>query len=338
MNNDIKTIHLDHGSGGTAGHQLISDIFLPAFDNPILNKMDDSAQLTIGNNQIAFSTDTFVVSPLFFPGGNIGDLAINGTVNDVAMSGAKVLYLSVGMVIEEGFSIDSLNRIVQSMQRAAKKAEVKIVTGDTKVMPKGSLDGIIINTSGIGIIDSDIKISGSNACVGDKIIVSGTIADHGITILTQRENLKLEGNIQSDTAALNGLVMQLIGQCKDIHVMRDPTRGGLTAVLNEISIQSGVEIEIEEKTVPINPQIAACCDLLGLDPFSIANEGKLIAFLPESSVDNVMSVFNKHSLSKDAAVIGTVVSDARPLVYLKTPIGGKRLLDMQVGDQLPRIC
>ena len=336
--NQSGTIHLDHGGGGTSAHQLITDIFLPAFDNPILNKLDDSAQLNIGNNRIAFSTDSFVVFPLFFPGGDIGDLAINGTVNDISMSGAKVLYLSVGLVIEEGFSIDLLNKIVKSMKKAAKKADVKIVTGDTKVMPKGSLDGIIINTSGLGVIDSDINISASRACVGDKIIISGTIADHGVTILTQRENLNIEGNIKSDTSALNGLVKSLTNKCKDIHVMRDPTRGGVTAVLNEISIQSGVEIEIEENTVPIKPEIKACCDLLGLDPFNIANEGKLIVFLPESSVESAMTVFKQHDLSKDASEIGTVVSDSRSIVYLKTPIGGKRLLDLHVGDQLPRIC
>ncbi|MBF0449838.1 MAG: hydrogenase expression/formation protein HypE [Candidatus Magnetomorum sp.] len=333
-----KIIELDHGSGGTAGHQLITDFFLPAFDNPILNQMDDCAQLTIGKTRIAFSTDTFVVDPIFFPGGNIGDLAVNGTVNDIAMSGAKPLYLSIGMVIEEGFSFDSLRTIVQSIQQAAKTADVQIVTGDTKVMPSGMLDGIIINTSGIGTIDLDINISASRACIGDHIIVSGTIADHGITILTQREKLMIEGDIHSDTAPLNGLVAQLIKYCKDIHVLRDPTRGGLTAVLNEIAKQSAVEIEIQESAIPVKPQIAACCDLLGIDPFSVANEGKLIAFVPESSVEKVMSVFSQHSLSQDAVVIGKVVSKKQSIVYVKTPIGGKRLLDMHVGDQLPRIC
>jgi len=335
---NIQSIQLDHGGGGSASHQLITNLFLPAFDNPYLRQMDDSAQVPIGNNRIAFSTDTFVVSPIFFPGGDIGDLAINGTVNDIAMSGAKPLYLSVGMIIEEGFSMNSLNRILQSMKKAAQKAEVQIVTGDTKVMPSKKLDGIAINTAGIGIITSDCQISANHAQVGDKIIVSGTIADHGITILTERDHLMIEGDIQSDTAALNDLVSKLISACSDIHVLRDPTRGGMTSVLNEIAHQSGVEIEIKEDAVPIKPQIAACCDLLGLDPFSIANEGKLIAIVPESSENQALSVMHQHPLAKQASVIGTVVSATQPIVYVKTPIGGKRLLHMPVGDQLPRIC
>jgi len=335
---DGQKIQLDHGSGGSASHNLITELFLPAFDNPFLQQMDDSAQLTIGKHRIAFSTDTFVVSPIFFPGGNIGDLAINGTVNDIAMSGARPLYLSVGMVIEEGFSMDSLNIILQSMKKAAQNAGVMIVTGDTKVMPSNKLDGIAINTSGIGVIESDCQISANRAQVGDKIIVSGTIADHGITILTHRDNLMIEGDIQSDTAPLNDLVLQLIAACNDIHVLRDPTRGGITSVLNEVAHQSSVEIEIQEDAVPIKPQISACCELLGLDPFSIANEGKLIAIVPESSVEPSLSVMHNHPLATHAAVIGTIVSDQDPVVYVKTPIGGKRLLSMPVGDQMPRIC
>lgn len=335
---NTQKIQLDHGGGGSASHQLISNLFLPAFDNPYLRQMDDSAQLCIGNTRIAFSTDTFVVTPIFFPGGNIGDLAINGTVNDIAMSGARPLFLSVGMIIEEGFPIDSLNRILQSMKQAAQNADVQIVTGDTKVMPSKKLDGIAINTSGIGIIVSDCHISANRAQVGDKIILSGTIADHGITILMHRDNLMIEGNIQSDTAPLHDLVLQLISACNDIHVLRDPTRGGITSVLNEIAHQSGVEIEIEENAIPIKPQVSACCELLGLDPFSIANEGKLIAIVPESSVAQALSVMHKHPLAAQAAVIGEVVSDKTPMVYVKTPIGGKRLLHMAVGDQMPRIC
>jgi hydrogenase expression/formation protein HypE len=335
---NIQKIQLDHGSGGSASHQLITKLFLPTFDNPWLRQMDDSAQLSIGNKRIAFSTDTFVVSPIFFPGGDIGDLAINGTVNDIAMSGANPLYLSIGMIIEEGFSIDSLHRILQSMKKAAQKANVQIVTGDTKVMPSGKLDGIAINTSGMGIITSDCHISANRAQTGDKIIISGTIADHGITILTQRDNLMIEGDIQSDTAPLNELVLQMITVCKDIHVLRDPTRGGITSVLNEIAHQSGVEIEIQEDAVPIKPEISACCELFGFDPFSIANEGKLIAFVPASSVDQVLSVMHRHPLATQASVIGSVISDNNPVVYVKTSIGGKRLMHMQVGDQMPRIC
>jgi hydrogenase expression/formation protein HypE len=334
----LSSIQLDHGNGGTAGYQLIQQLFLPAFNNTILNKMDDCAQVNINNTRIAFSTDTFVVQPIFFPGGNIGDLAINGTVNDISMSGAKPLYLSLGLVIEEGFSFDYLKTIVHSMQDAAKVADVQVVTGDTKVMPAGMIDGIAINTSGIGIIDPKIHISAEHACVGDQIIISGTIADHGITILTQRENLMIEGDIQSDTAALNGLVAQLIEKTNDIHVLRDPTRGGITAVLNEIALQSGVEIEVNESSIPIKPQIAACCDLLGLDPFSIANEGKLIAFVAEKDVDQILNVFKKHPLAQNAAVIGKVISKQNSVVYVRTSIGGRRILDMQVGDQLPRIC
>ncbi|ETR74145.1 MAG: hydrogenase expression/formation protein HypE [Candidatus Magnetoglobus multicellularis str. Araruama] len=333
-----KHINLDHGSGGTASHRLITGLFLPAFDNPILRKLDDSAQLTIGSTRIAFSTDTFIVHPFFFPGGNIGDLAINGTVNDIAMSGAKPLYLSVGLIIEEGFTLNSLELILNSMKTAAKKANVQIVAGDTKVMPSKALDGIAINTSGLGIIDSNCHISASFAQAGDKILISGTIADHGITVLTQRENLKIEGDIQSDTAPLNDLVLNLISKCPDIHVLRDPTRGGITAALNEIASQSRVEIEILEDAVPIRPQVAACCELLGLDPFSIANEGKLIAFVPESSVERALSLMKQHPMAKDAAVIGSVISDSKPLVYVNTSIGGRRLLHMPVGDQMPRIC
>jgi hydrogenase expression/formation protein HypE len=333
-----QKIELDHGSGGAASHQLITKLFLPMFDNPFLRQMDDSAQLTIGNSRIAFSTDTFVVSPIFFPGGNIGDLAIHGTVNDIAMSGARPLYLSVGMIIEEGFSMDSLNIILQSMKKAAQIANVQIVTGDTKVMPSNKLDGIAINTAGIGIIESDCQISANRAQAGDKILLSGTIADHGITILTHRDNLMIKGNIQSDTAPLNDLVLKLIAACKDIHVLRDPTRGGITSVLNEIAHQSGVEIEIQEDAVPIKPQVSACCELLGLDPFSIANEGKLIAIVPEFSVEKALSVMHKHPLATHAAVIGSVVSDTNSVVYVKTPIGGKRFLHLPVGDQMPRIC
>jgi len=335
---NTQKIHLDHGGGGSASHQLITQLFLPTFDNPYLRQMDDSAQLTIGNNRIAFSTDTFVVSPIFFPGGNIGDLAINGTVNDIAMSGARPLYLSVGMIIEEGFSMDALNTILQSMKKAAQNADIQIVTGDTKVMPSKNLDGIAINTSGIGIIETDCHISANRAQAGDKIILSGTIADHGITILTHRDNLMIEGDIQSDSAPLNGLVLDLIEDCKDIHVLRDPTRGGITSVLNEIAYQSGVEIEIQEDAVPIKPQISACCELLGLDPFSIANEGKLIAIVPESSAAQMLSLMHRHPLATDAAIIGTVMSGTDPIVYVKTPIGGKRLLHMSVGEQMPRIC
>jgi len=335
---NIPKIQLDHGSGGSASHQLITKLFLPTFDNPVLRQMDDSAQISIGNNRIAFSTDTFVVSPIFFPGGNIGDLAINGTVNDIAMSGAKPLYLSVGMIIEEGFPMDSLHRILDSMKEAAIKANIQIVTGDTKVMPSKKLDGIAINTSGIGMIQSDCQISANRVQAGDKIILSGTIADHGITILTQRDKLMIEGDMQSDTAPLNDLVLQMIEACKDIHVLRDPTRGGITSALNEIAQQSGVEIEILEDAVPIKPQISACCELLGLDPFSIANEGKLIAFVPESSVDQVLSVMHRHPMAAQASVIGSVVSDKTSTVYIKTTIGGKRLMHMPVGDQMPRIC
>ncbi|MFO7930266.1 MAG: hydrogenase expression/formation protein HypE, partial [Desulfosalsimonas sp.] len=272
-----KRVLLDHGSGGVLSRDLVADIMLPAFDSTVLSRLDDSAVLDSAEGRLAFSTDSYVVDPLFFPGGNIGDLAVNGTVNDIAMSGAKPLYLSAGLIIEEGFLIPDLEAIIGSMAEAARLAGVKIVTGDTKVVPRGSADKLFINTSGIGVIPEGINISGANVRPGDRILLSGTMADHGITILNQREGLSFKADIRSDTAPLNRMVSDMLAACPHVRVLRDPTRGGVATALNEIALQSDTGIRIREKDLPVRPDVAALCELLGLDPLYVANEGKLIA-------------------------------------------------------------
>ncbi len=334
----IDKILLDHGSGGKASHSLIADLLVPEFENPILAELNDGAIFDIEGKRLAFSTDTYVVDPIFFPGGNIGDLAVNGTVNDLAMCGATPLYLSVGLIIEEGFSTAELKKILKAMKEAATKADVLIVTGDTKVVPNGAADKIFINTSGVGPIPEGTNISGHNASPGDKVIISGTIADHGITILTQREGMAFESPIQSDTAPLNHLVCEMIAASDQIHALRDPTRGGIGTSLNEIAVQSKVGIKIYEEAVPIREEVSGICELLGFDPLYVANEGKLLAFVAPDHAEKVLATMKANEYGKDASIIGKVVADSPAKVFMKTPIGGTRIVDMLTGEQLPRIC
>lgn len=331
-------ILLDHGSGGKMSGNMIRDIMLPAFENPILSMLNDGASLEIGGARLAFSTDTYTVSPLFFPGGSIGDLAINGTVNDVSMCGARPLYLSVGLIIEEGFPMEELRRILDDMGKAARHAGVLVVTGDTKVVPKGAADKIFINTSGIGLIPDGVMVGGERACAGDRIILSGTIADHGMTILTQREGLLFDTNLKSDSAPLNHMVQSILSVSKNIHVLRDPTRGGVGTTLNEIAIQSNVGIRIYEEKIPVKKDVAGICELLGFDPLYVANEGKLLAFVPTSEADAVLAAMQNDPAGKDACVIGMVTDTTPKRVIMETQIGGERIVDMQTGEQLPRIC
>lgn len=331
-------ILLDHGSGGSMSHHLITDLMLPIFDNPMLAALHDGATFNINGNRLAFSTDTYVVDPIFFPGGSIGNLAVNGTVNDLAMCGSKPLYLSAGLIIEEGFSMEDLEKILKDMKKAAEKAGVKVVTGDTKVVPKGVVDKIFINTSGIGKIPDSVNISSQNAQPGDMIILSGTIADHGMTVLTQREGMTFDSSLKSDTAPLNHMVSRMLSTYKDIHVLRDPTRGGVGTALNEIAGKSNVGIQIYEEKIPLNNETESICELLGFDPLYVANEGKLIAFVDANHAKKVLSAIQEDDHGKDAAIIGEVVSDHLGKVVMKTRIGGTRIIDMLVGGQLPRIC
>ncbi len=337
--NTHKTIQLSHGSGGKLTQELISKIFVPVFNNEFLNKQDDQAVLNINGQKFAFTTDSFVVDPIFFPGGDIGDLAVNGTINDICTCGAKPLFLSVGMILEEGFPIEDLNKITISMQKAAIKANVQIVTGDTKVVDKGKGDKIFINTSGIGIIEHNYDISSRNLQTGDKIIINGTIADHGITILSQREGLTFESDIQSDTASLNNLVETIL-TCggNSVHAMRDPTRGGVAATLNEFAANSKMSIIVEQSSLPIKPSVNGAAEILGIDPLYIANEGKIIVAAAADKTDEILAVMKKHPDGKDAAIIGTVNKKKPGLVTVKTLLGSERILDMPVGEQLPRIC
>lgn len=332
------TILLDHGSGGKLSHRLITDLVLPIFDNAILSPLHDGAVLDIDGQRLAFSTDTFVVDPIFFPGGSIGDLAVNGTVNDLAMCGAVPLYLSVGLIIEEGFSREDLEKILHDMNKAAEKSGVKVVTGDTKVVPKGAVDKIFVNTSGIGKIPHGVDISSRNARPGDKIILSGTMGDHGVAVLTQREGMTFDAPVKSDTAALNHMVARMLSVCKDIHMLRDPTRGGVGTALNEIAGKSGVGIKIYEEKIPLKDAVAGICELLGFDPIYIANEGKLIALVDPRHAEKILATIKEDEFGKDACIIGEVIPDHPGRVIMETRIGGIRIVDMLTGEQLPRIC
>lgn len=332
-------ITLDHGSGGKLSHRLISEAVLPVFDDPALRCLDDGAVLPVAEGRIAFSTDSYVVDPIFFPGGNIGDLAVNGTVNDLAMCGAEPRFLSVAMIIEEGFSRKDLDRILESMKQAARRAGVRIVTGDTKVVPKGAADRIFINTAGIGIVPAGIHVSGTNARAGDQVLISGTMADHGMTILTRREGLQFESPVESDTAALNHLVAALLARFGEaVHVLRDPTRGGVGTTLNEIAESSGAGIRIYEERLPVKEAVAGMCELLGFDPLYVANEGKLIAVVAPEAAGRVIEAMRQDPLGRDAAIIGEVVPPGPARVSMQTRIGGTRIVDMLTGEQLPRIC
>jgi hydrogenase expression/formation protein HypE len=332
------TILLGHGSGGKLSAGLIRDIFLPAFSNPVLEHLDDQAIVNVNGQRLAITTDSFVVKPLFFPGGDIGSLAVHGTVNDLAMGGATPLFLSAAFIIEEGFSIEELRRVVNSLQRAASDAGVQIVTGDTKVVEKGKGDGLFINTTGIGLVPQDVDLSADRARPGDKVLLSGSIGDHGIAILAQREGLEFETQIQSDSAALHTLTAEMLSVTHDIRCMRDPTRGGVSSTLNEIAQQSQVGIEIQEGSLPIHEQVRGACELLGLDPLYVANEGKLIAIVAPDAADIVLQKMRHHPLGSEAQIIGTVNGVHPGLVTMRTPLGTTRIVDMLSGDQLPRIC
>ncbi|MCX5692138.1 MAG: hydrogenase expression/formation protein HypE [Candidatus Omnitrophica bacterium] len=332
----MKQITLSHGSGGKLMHDLIKDLFLKNLDNPFLAELGDAAVIKFKGRKLAYTTDSFVVKPLFFPGGDIGKLAICGTVNDLAVSGARPLYLSCAMIVEDGFSYDDLEKITQSLKAACKYAGVHIVTGDFKVVEKGSVDGIFINTSGVGEVFENAYIAVSRIRPGDKIIISGTIGDHASAILLAREELKFKARISSDCSPLNNLVSSII--CKDIKFMRDPTRGGLATTLNEISLVSGYNIAIEEANIPIKKSVRALCEILGFDPLYMANEGKLIAIVSKNAANNILSRMKRHSLGKDAKIIGVIEKEKDKRVYLKTQSGGSRILDMITGEQLPRIC
>ncbi|MFZ0241286.1 MAG: hydrogenase expression/formation protein HypE [Desulfobacterales bacterium] len=331
-------VTLDHGSGGKISHSLMTDILLPVFDNPILAGLDDGAILELGGRRLAFSTDSYTVDPIFFPGGHIGDLAINGTVNDIAMCGGTPLYLSVGLIIEEGFAMADLERILAGMGAAARKAGVTVVTGDTKVVPKGAADKIFINTSGIGLIPEEVDVGSTKACAGDRIILSGTMADHGVTILTQREGLTFDSPLTSDSAPLNQMVAAMFAASRSIHVLRDPTRGGVGTALNEIARKSEVGITLFEDRIPLKKEVAGICELLGFDPLYLANEGKLLAFVAAEHVDRVLKAIRQNEYGRDAAVVGEVAAEHPGRVTMQTRIGGRRIVDMLTGEQLPRIC
>ena len=335
---DYTNIQLAHGSGGRLTHELISKMFLPQFANELLDPMHDGAVFDAGGVRLAFTTDSYVVKPIFFPGGNIGGLAVNGTVNDLAMCGAKPFYLSAGFIIEEGLPLDYLWKIVLSMQEAARKAGVLLVTGDTKVVDRGKGDKIFINTSGIGIVDDGIDLKPKKIRPGDKIIINGEIGLHGIAIMSVREGLGFETEIQSDSAPLNGLVSEMLGASTNIHVMRDPTRGGVATTLNELAEQSGLGIVLDEDAIPVPDAVRGACEILGLDPLYIANEGKLLAFVSPKDTDLVLDAMRRHPLGAQSAVIGEVVDDHHGTVIMKSKIGGTRVVDMLTGDQLPRIC
>jgi hydrogenase expression/formation protein HypE len=333
-----EQIVLGHGSGGKLSAQLIEQIFLPAFRNPLLDKLDDQAVLQINGSRLAFTTDAFVVTPLFFPGGDIGRLAVNGTVNDLAMSGARPLYLSAAFILEEGLLTEDLRRVVQSMKEAAASAGVQLVAGDTKVVNRGKGDKMFITTTGIGIVEKQVNISADQARPGDKIILSGYIGDHGMAILSQRENLEFEGVIESDCAALHELVNEMLDVSTDIHCLRDPTRGGVATVLNEIAARSRVGMLVRENEMPVRDTVRGACEILGLDPLYVANEGKLIAIAPSDVADAIVQRMHHNPLARDARVIGSVVAEHPGMVLMETQIGGTRVLDTLFGEQLPRIC
>ncbi len=333
---EYDTITIAHGGGGTLMHQLIQKMFLSQFDNPYINLQHDGAILEFENKKIAFSTDTYVVQPIFFPGGDIGELSVYGTVNDLAMCGAKPRFISLGFVLEEGLKVEELWRIVLSIQKAAKRCGVKIVTGDTKVVERGKADKIFINTTGVGEIISEI--SPFNCKVGDDIIISGDIGEHGIAIMAARGGLNFETSIKSDTAPLNHLIEKLLRNSQNIHVLRDPTRGGVASTLNEIAESANVGIEIYEDKLPIGDQVRAACEILGFDPLYVANEGKFIAFVDPNDSEKILQIIQSDPLGKNAQIIGKVVANHKKTVIMKTSIGSNRIVDMISGEQLPRIC
>jgi hydrogenase expression/formation protein HypE len=339
---DIKMkqdkILLDHGSGGKISHRMTRDMLLPVFNNPILSELNDGAIFELQGVRMAFSTDSYTVDPIFFPGGNIGELAVYGTVNDLAMCGASPVYLSAALIIEEGFPVEQLETILAAMGKAAQTAGVTVVTGDTKVVPKGMADRIFINTSGIGVIPEGVEVASHRAKPGDRVILSGTIADHGVSVLARREGLSFETSIQSDTAPLNHMVRAMFAAGPGVHVLRDPTRGGLGTALNEIAEKSAVGVRIREDRILVKPEVAGLCELLGLDPLYLANEGKLIAFVAPEDADAVLQAMRADRFGREATIIGEVTAKHTGKVFMDTRIGGTRIVDMLAGEQLPRIC
>ena len=337
---DIKNgiVNISHGSGGLAMTQLIDELFVKHFDNELLNQANDQAIFNVEAGRIAMSVDCHVVSPLFFPGGDIGSLSIHGTINDVAMSGAKPLYLTAGFILEEGYPLADLEKIVISMAKAAKDAGVGIITGDTKVVEKGNGDGVFITTTGVGIVPKGVNISGDRAQVGDAVIVNGTMGDHGVVIMSSRANLEFETTLESDSAALHTLVADMVKVAPDIHCLRDPTRGGLAATLNELALQSDVGVKLYESEIPIKAGVLSSCELLGLDQLYVANEGKLVCICSQDDANKLLETMQAHPLGKDAAIIGEVIKDNNNFVQMKTKFGGTRIVDWISGEQFPRIC
>lgn len=338
LNTRDGTVDMSHGSGGRAMAQLISELFAKHLDNELLRQGNDQALFPVEAGRMVMSVDGHVISPLFFPGGDIGSLSVHGTINDVSMSGAKPLYLSAGFILEEGFPLADLERIVISMARAASEAGVPVVTGDTKVVEKGKGDGVFITTTGIGVVPEGIHISGDLAKPGDAILLSGSIGDHGVAIMASRENLEFETTVESDSAALHTLIEAMVQTAPDIHCLRDPTRGGLATTLNELAQQSKVGMRLDESAIPVKPQVAAACELLGLDPLYVANEGKLICICPMAKAEPLLRTMRAHPLGKDAALIGVVAEDSNGFVEMQTRFGGNRIVDWLAGEQLPRIC
>ncbi|GHO83868.1 hydrogenase expression/formation protein HypE [Dictyobacter formicarum] len=332
-------VTLSHGSGGKATHNLIEGIFAPAFANTVLDRMEDSATITLGDQRLAFTTDSYVVNPLFFAGGDIGKLAVHGTINDLAMAGADPLYLSAGIILEEGFSIEHLQRIVDSMARAAHEAGVLIVTGDTKVVQRNKADGVFINTAGVGSIRASANLGQTLVEPGDRVLLSGSIGDHGIAIMLAREELDIETEVKSDSASLHTLVAALLDSIgTKLHCLKDPTRGGVATALNEVALSAEVSIALDEQSIPVHEGVRGACEILGLDALTIANEGKLLAFVAPEAEQEALRVLRAHPLGREAMPIGTVQAEFPGMVFLRTDIGGTRVLDMLVGDPLPRIC
>jgi hydrogenase expression/formation protein HypE len=340
MKIDLKygRVDMTHGSGGKAMAWLIEALFVRAFDNEWLRQRNDQACFEMPAGRVVMATDSHVVSPLFFPGGDIGCLSVHGTINDVAMAGARPLYLSAGFILEEGFPLADLERIVRSMAHAAREAGVAIVTGDTKVVEQGKGDGVFITTTGVGVVPEGVSISGDRARPGDRILVSGTLGDHGVAIMSLRENITFHTGIVSDTAALHGLVAAMVAAVPTVHCLRDPTRGGLAATLNELARQSGVGMRIREEVLPMHTEVKAACEFLGLDPLYVANEGKLVAVCAPEDAEALLAAMRAHPLGRDAAVIGEVVEDEHGFVQMQTAFGGHRVVDWLTGEQLPRIC
>jgi hydrogenase expression/formation protein HypE len=331
-------ILLEHGNGGLLSHELISEYFLPNFKNPYIERLEDSAVLTIENRRFCFTTDSYVISPVFFPGGNIGSLAVHGTVNDLSVCGGRPLYMSCGFILEEGFPFESLQRIIRAMAEAAAEADVKIVTGDTKVVARGAADGLFINTSGIGIVEYPGILSVKSIQPGDVLMINGTIGDHGAAVIHARKKLSLDSELISDSAPLNGLIAEILKSSPNVHCMRDATRGGLGSILVEIAKSAGIRIDLDERNIPVRDNVRGLCEILGFDALFLANEGKMVLFCPEADADLILKTMRQHKYGREAAIIGRVSKSAEGQVVLKTSIGGERMIDLPIGELVPRIC